>query len=111
MSLETIQKGELIYYAWTLSPKIKELLLVPISDIHWGNSLFSMSHLNKALDFIKNTRNAYAILNGDLIEAVTRDSKGDIFTQQDTPPNFDLPRLRERLARIFPAWIFTPCLE
>ncbi len=78
-------QGELIYYAQTLDPSFKELLLAPTSDIHYGNPLFSEHHLKAHITFLKDTPNAFTILNGDLIEAVTKVSKGDVYKQKVSP--------------------------
>lgn len=83
MSNESVP-GELIYYATTLDTNFKELLIAPTSDIHYGNPLFSEHHLQKHKKFIQDTDNAFTILNGDLIEAVTKISKGDIHKQKIT---------------------------
>lgn len=85
MRLDILSKGELGYVSWELSPKFKELVVVPISDVHMGNPLFSLKHFNYTIDFIKEHESAYTMLNGDMIEAITRTSIGDIFSQEDTP--------------------------
>jgi len=76
--------GELIYYAHSLSSRFKELLLPPTSDVHYDNPLHSAPHLRRHIKFIKDTPNAFTFLNGDLIEAVTKQSKGDIHRQTKT---------------------------
>lgn len=80
-----IVQGEPIYYAHTLSPKFKELLLPPTSDVHYGNPLFSKHHFLRHVQFIANTKNAYTVLNGDLCESSIRTSKGEIFKQVGSP--------------------------
>lgn len=77
--------GELIYVAHTLSPKFKELLLLPTQDVHYGNPLFSKHHFLEHIGFIDRTPNAVTVLNGDLCESSLRTSKGDIFRQVGTP--------------------------
>jgi len=83
MSTELIP-GELIYYAHRLDKSFKELEIVPIADIHYGNPLFSLRHLNKVRDYIMEADNRFTILNGDLIECVIKSSKGDIFSQKES---------------------------
>jgi len=78
-------KGEPIYYAHVLSPKFKELIIVPISDVHYGNPLFSPKHFQRTLDFISSKPNTFCILNGDLCESTIKTSKGEIFRQVGTP--------------------------
>jgi hypothetical protein len=80
-----ILHGELIYHCQELSSKFKEVIVVPVSDIHYGNPMFSKHHLQKTIDFILSKPNIYTILNGDLCECVLRTSKGDVYTQTATP--------------------------
>ena len=81
----SIVPGEPIYFAHSLSSKLKQLWIAPISDIHYGNPLFSLHHLNRTLNFIAENEHVFTVLNGDLIEASLRTSKGDIFKQVGTP--------------------------
>lgn len=77
--------GELIYYAKKLSPEFKQLELIPISDVHYGNHLHSPKHLKRTIDYIKDNENCYTFLNGDLCECATKASKGDIYQQKISP--------------------------
>ena len=77
-------ENQLIYYAHQLDPDFEELLIVPISDLHYGNPLFSEERLTRTLEFLEK-HNAYAFLNGDLAEAATKDSVGNIFEQVRSP--------------------------
>ena len=77
--------GELIYFQVDLDPEIKLLKVVPISDVHYGNHMFSLSNFDRTLSYLKATPDAVAILNGDLCESTIRSSKGDIFRQVGTP--------------------------
>ncbi len=56
-----------------------------MSDLHYGNPYCSVKHFQRTVDFIKNTPNCYCFLNGDLLEAATKISKGDIYKQKITP--------------------------
>ena len=85
MEEELILQDELIYYSHVLSPRFKQLLIVPISDVHYGNPLFSKRHLMETVRFIKETSNCVTFLNGDMCEAAIRTSKGEIFKQVGTP--------------------------
>jgi hypothetical protein len=76
---------QLTYFAHQLPAEFEELLLFPISDIHYGNPLFSQRHLDKQLQYIEETPNAFTILNGDLCESTLKTSKGDIYRQVGTP--------------------------
>lgn len=79
-----IQSGELIYYSHTLDTEFDEVLIVPISDAHYGNPLFSKSHFRRTLEFLEKP-NAYGFLNGDLCESTLRTSKGEIYKQVGAP--------------------------
>ncbi|MFH1231245.1 MAG: hypothetical protein V1709_07080, partial [Planctomycetota bacterium] len=78
--MEAIE-GELVYYAHTLPKTLKEVWIVPISDVHYGHPLFSLKHFLRTVEFIRRNAHVYTILNGDLIEAVIRGSKGNIYKQ------------------------------
>jgi hypothetical protein len=78
-------KGELIFFERELSPDLKRILLAPLSDVHKGNPLFSLHHFQKYLKLLDAHPDMYSILNGDLIEAAIRMSKGDIFKTKTTP--------------------------
>ena len=76
---------ELVYYARTLRPTLKNVIVVPISDAHYGNPYFSKKHFMATLDYVRDTPNAFAVCTGDLCESSIRTSKGDIFRQVGTP--------------------------
>jgi len=77
--------GELRYYAHTLNAKFKELLLVAIADVHYGNHLCSVSHFQRMIAYVRSKPNIYCVLNGDLCEAAIRASLGDIYKQVPSP--------------------------
>lgn len=76
---------EIRWYGKTLSPDFKELRIVVISDLHYGNPYYSQKHFQRTLDFIKNNDNVYCFLNGDLCESMTVASKGNIYKQLVEP--------------------------
>ncbi len=84
MKEEAIIQVEPIYYAHTLDADFDEILIVPISDIHYGNPLFSKRHFMQTLKFLEKP-NAYGFLNGDLCESNLRTSKGEIYNQVGAP--------------------------
>ncbi len=77
--------NELLYYAVTLSRKLKYLELYILSDLHYGNEFCDMQRWLEMLEYIGETPEAYVILNGDLSESSLRSTKGDIFRQVGTP--------------------------
>ena len=78
-------EGELIYYAHTLPKTLKEVWVVPISDPHYGHPLFSKKHFMRTIEFIRTNKHVYTVLGGDLIEAVTKASVGNIYKQTVEP--------------------------
>jgi len=81
---DAITSGEPIYYAHTLGTELEEVLIVPISDVHYGNPLFSKKHFLKTLSFLEKS-NAYGFLNGDMCESTLRTSVGEIYHQVGSP--------------------------
>lgn len=77
--------GEPVYYSWSFDPELPQIRLVVLSDAHRGNPLFSEPHFMRAVSFIKDNPDVYAICNGDLNESAIRTSKGEIFKQAGTP--------------------------
>jgi hypothetical protein len=77
--------GELRWYGHNLGTQYKDIAIVVSSDWHLDNPLFSLKHINRTIDFVKSIENARLILGGDLAEAVTKLSKGDIYHQSRTP--------------------------
>ena len=75
---------ETIYYAHTLDREFTSIALYGISDLHYGSPHCSIKHIDRMIADLQ-APNAYAILNGDLIQADIRMSKGDIFSQVGTP--------------------------
>jgi hypothetical protein len=78
-------KGEVRWFGKRLDTQFTQLKIVPISDLHYGNPLCSLKHFQFTIDFLLKNDDAFTYLNGDLLEAVTLDSKGDIFEQKYTP--------------------------
>jgi hypothetical protein len=78
-------EGELIYYAHTLSPLFKQLNFLPLTDVHYGNHLFSASCFDESVATIKDTPNMVTVLGGDLCESTLKTSKGDIYRQVGSP--------------------------
>lgn len=79
-----MNEQEPIYYAQELDAAFKYLNFFVISDIHKGHPQFSEHKLDEILDIIANVPNAYYALNGDLVEAVTKGSVGDIWALKGT---------------------------
>jgi len=81
---EAITQGELIYYAHDLDEDFDMIEILPISDPHVGNPLFSKRHFLETLKFLDRPL-AYGFLNGDLCESTLRTTKGEIYKQIGSP--------------------------
>ncbi len=68
-----------------LDRNIDFLEIVPIADAHIGDELCNIDLLKQEIDYVKNNKNAYAILNGDLINNATKNSVSDIYAEQLSP--------------------------
>ena len=77
--------NELRWFGKILSPDFTEVSVIVLSDLHYGNPFCSLKHFQRTINFIKERENCFCFLNGDLIEAVTKNSKGDVYTQTVTP--------------------------
>jgi hypothetical protein len=78
-------KGEPVFVVWKFPSTWKEMFIVPISDCHYGNHLFSEHHFIKTIRTINSKPNIFTILNGDLCECVTKNSLGNIYQQTCNP--------------------------
>jgi hypothetical protein len=77
--------GELRWFGKVLSSELKDVLMIILSDLHYGNPNCSVKHFQRTVDFIQAKKNCYCFLNGDMCESAIRTSKGDIFKQVGTP--------------------------
>jgi hypothetical protein len=77
--------SEIEWYGQTLPPGLKYVELFGLADYHRGNPFSDRNCWLRAIDYIANKPEAYAVLVGDLCECVTKTSKGDIYKQKETP--------------------------
>lgn len=68
-----------------LGKDLKELRIIPISDVHIGDKLSNLKMLKEVLQTIKDTPNVYTILNGDLCNIGLKTSKTDVYSEDLTP--------------------------
>lgn len=68
-----------------LGKDLKELRIIPISDVHLGDKLTNYKLLKEVLETIKNTPNVYTILNGDLCNTALKNSKSDVYADEMSP--------------------------
>ena len=68
-----------------LSQDISQLEIHPFADEHIGDEHCDIKRLLERIDYVKNTPNAYCILNGDIIDNATKTSIGDVYMQEFNP--------------------------
>lgn len=68
-----------------LSQDISQLEIHPFADEHIGDEHCDIKRLLERIDYVKNTPNAYCILNGDILDNATKTSIGDVYTQEFNP--------------------------
>ena len=68
-----------------LPSELQQIELHTFADEHIGDECSSIKRVLQRIEYVKNTPNAYCILNGDLIDNATRTSIGDTYTQVFNP--------------------------
>ena len=67
-------------------PRDLELIEIhTFADEHLGDMCCDVKRLMQRIEYVKNTPNAYCILNGDIIDNATRNSVGDTYSQALNP--------------------------
>ena len=62
-----------------LPKEVEELELVPLADFHIGDSCCDFKLVQARLDHVRDTENAYCVLNGDLMDTAIASSIGDTY--------------------------------
>lgn len=65
-----------------LSSNLKKVEIHTFADEHIGDDNCDIQRLKQRIQYIKDTPNAYCILNGDILDTATRSSIGDIETRE-----------------------------
>ena len=68
-----------------LPSELKEIELHTFADEHIGDEHCDIKRLLERIDYVKNTPNAYCILNGDILDNATKTSIGDSYAQVFNP--------------------------
>ncbi len=68
-----------------LSSELKRIELHTFADEHLGDQHSDVKRVLQRIGYVKNTPNAYCILNGDIIDNATKTSIGDTYTQVFNP--------------------------
>lgn len=68
-----------------LPKELKSIELHTFADEHIGDEHSDINRVLERIEHVKNTPNAYCILNGDIIDNATKTSIGDTYTQVFNP--------------------------
>lgn len=68
-----------------LPKNLKSIELHTFADEHIGDEHSDVKRVQERIEYIKNTPNAFCILNGDIIDNATKTSIGDTYTQEFNP--------------------------
>ena len=68
-----------------LPRELESVELHTFADEHLGDEHCDVKRLMQRIEYVKNTPNAYCILNGDIIDNATKTSIGDTYTQEFNP--------------------------
>ena len=68
-----------------LPRELESIELHPFADEHIGDEHCDLKRLLDRIEYVKNTPNAYCILNGDIMDNATKTSIGDTYTQVYNP--------------------------
>ena len=67
-----------------LGTNVNEIELVPLGDLHIGDANCNLDLIKDTINYIKDTKNCYCILNGDLINNALKTSKSDSYLETMT---------------------------
>ena len=68
-----------------LPSELEKIELHTFADEHIGDEFSDVKRVLQRIEYVKNTPNAYCVLNGDIIDNATRTSIGDTYTQVFNP--------------------------
>ena len=68
-----------------LPDTLRQVEIHTFADEHIGDEHCDMQRLRERIEYVKNTPNAYCIMNGDLLDNATKTSIGDTYTQEFNP--------------------------
>lgn len=68
-----------------LGPDVKKVNIYPLGDLHVGSEFCNMDEIKNTIERINNDEHAKVILLGDLVDNITKTSKGDVYKQRITP--------------------------
>ena len=68
-----------------LPRELESVELHTFADEHIGDEQSDIKRIMERIEYVKNTPNAYCIMNGDIIDNATKTSIGDTYTQVFNP--------------------------
>lgn len=68
-----------------LGRHLKNIRVITLADYHTGSPNCNVELIKREIEFIKNNEDVFVLVNGDLIDNVTRTSLGDVYTQVLSP--------------------------
>ena len=68
-----------------LSKELKSAEIHTFADLHIGDKFCNEGEIKERIKYVKETPNAYAILNGDIINNATKTSVSDCYAEMLTP--------------------------
>lgn len=68
-----------------LPRELEQVELHTFADEHLGDENCDMKRLVQRIEYVRDTQNAYCILNGDIIDNATKTSIGDTYAQEFSP--------------------------
>lgn len=68
-----------------LPRELEKVEIHTFADEHLGDENCDVKRLMQRIEYVKDTPNAYCILNGDIIDNATKTSIGDIYAQEYSP--------------------------
>ena len=102
-------------YMWIRFPKLKinkgldKISLLPLADMHYGHKACDIQNLKQDIEYIRNHKNVYTFLNGDLIENASKLSIASGVYEQDQMPSEQVNDIVKMLAPIAHKILFSVC--
>lgn len=68
-----------------LSRDLDNIEIIPFADLHIGDPLCDMELIKSKIEHVKTNDNVFCILNGDILNNSTKNSVGDVYSEELTP--------------------------
>lgn len=76
------------------------IYLIPLSDFHWDEPQSDHEAIKGYVDWIKSHKNAYTLLNGDLVTAPTAESAASVYEMGEPGGKIEFPSLDQCAAEL-----------